>query len=93
MGQNAREHSAQVLGNVLGTILGQVLRRCRCTRTVVAGGDTSFFVARRLGIEALEMIGPLAPGSPLCRAAIPDSPLDGLEICFKGGQVGRDEFF
>jgi uncharacterized protein YgbK (DUF1537 family) len=50
-------------------------------------------VAHALGIEALEMIAPLAPGAPLCRAYAPGSPADGLEVVFKGGQVGNVDFF
>lgn len=79
--------SAPLLGEALGQILHDLLRQTNVRRAVVAGGDTSGFVARALGIEALEMRAPLAPGSPLCRART-NGPLDGLEILFKGGQVG-----
>ncbi|MBI4579164.1 MAG: four-carbon acid sugar kinase family protein [Planctomycetes bacterium] len=89
-GGDARQLSARVLGAALGRIMLRVLQRGGLRRAVVAGGDTSFHVARTLGIEALEMAAPAAPGSPLCRAHIPGSPLDGIEVCFKGGQVGRD---
>jgi uncharacterized protein YgbK (DUF1537 family) len=60
---------------------------------VIAGGDTSSYVARALGIEAVEMIAPLAPGAPLCRVRAPASPVDGLEVNFKGGQVGGEDYF
>ncbi len=46
-----------------------------------------------MGIEAVEMIAPLAPGAPLCKAYAPDSPVDGLEVNFKGGQVGSENYF
>ena len=59
------------------------------TRVAVAGGDTSGYVARELGITALEAIAPVAPGSPLCRVHA-DNELNGIEIFFKGGQVGKD---
>ncbi len=93
LGREAAQHSGSVLGEALGTILLRLLQTGRVKRSVVTGGDTSFFAARRLGIEALEMIAPVAPGCPLCRAHIPGSALDGMEICFKGGQVGKDNFF
>jgi len=92
-GRDARRHSGEVLGRSLGKILLRILLGGEIRRCVVSGGDTSFFVARTLGIEALEMVAPVAPGCPLCRAYIPGSPLDGMEVCFKGGQVGRDDFF
>jgi uncharacterized protein YgbK (DUF1537 family) len=46
-----------------------------------------------LGIFALEMVTPIAPGSPLCRAFASDRAFDGLEIALKGGQVGKEDYF
>jgi uncharacterized protein YgbK (DUF1537 family) len=84
-------------GEILGTAVGDVLRRAldqvKVQRLCIAGGDTSSFAARALGIEAVEMIAPLTPGAPLCRAFASDSPADGLEIVFKGGQVGGENYF
>jgi uncharacterized protein YgbK (DUF1537 family) len=89
--------SGQVVNERLGFGLGQVLRRvileAGLTRAVISGGDTSGRAASQLGIDALTAIGPLDPGGPLCRAHGEDSPLDGLEIALKGGQVGRPDFF
>jgi len=84
---------SRILGKALGRILDQVLRESGLRRAAVTGGDTSVYVARELGIEALEMVAPLAPGSPLCRMHTSGSLLDGREITFKGGQVGRVDFF
>ena len=81
------------LGKALGRILREVVQSCSVPRVAVVGGDTSGQVAREIGIEALEYIGPLEPGSPLCRARSGDPAVDGLEITFKGGQVGHDDFF
>jgi uncharacterized protein YgbK (DUF1537 family) len=50
------------LGVMLGRILRDVLQSRRVSRVAVAGGDTAGDIARIVGIEALEMIGPLAPG-------------------------------
>jgi uncharacterized protein YgbK (DUF1537 family) len=85
--------SSRLLGTALGAILHKVWAATDLPRAVVTGGDTSGFVARRLGIEALEMVAPMAPGSPLCRIAAPDSPLNGRTIVFKGGQVGKVDLF
>ena len=85
--------SGALFGRALGRILLGVLRQKPLARAVVAGGDTSAYAARQLGIEALEVVGPMAPGSPLCRIHTADPALDGLEITFKGGQVGGDDFF
>jgi uncharacterized protein YgbK (DUF1537 family) len=84
----ARDH-------VLGTALAEIVRAsisAGVRRVAVAGGDTSGYVARALGIESLEFIAPLAPGSPLCRARFTTADRPEIEICFKGGQVGGPDF-
>ena len=88
-----KQRTARVLGTALGVILWEAVELTNVQRVCIAGGDTSSFAARALGIEALEMIAPLTPGAPLCRAIAPDSPADGLEIVFKGGQVGAENYF
>jgi uncharacterized protein YgbK (DUF1537 family) len=76
-----------------GPRIRNALEATKVRRMLVAGGDTSGQLARALGIESLEMIGELTRGSPLCRVSAPSSPADGLEITFKGGQIGSDDFF
>ncbi|HEY4246701.1 MAG TPA: four-carbon acid sugar kinase family protein [Lacunisphaera sp.] len=94
---NRGEAGAPVPASVLGTQLGQLARdavaQTGLKRLVIAGGDTSSYAGRALGIESLEMLAPLAPGAPLCRAAASASPVDGIEINFKGGQVGAPDYF
>ena len=82
--------NGRTLGPPLGRIVRGVLERHPLRRVGIAGGDTSGFVARELGITALEAIAPVAPGSPLCRVHARGAT-DGLEILFKGGQVGKDD--
>jgi uncharacterized protein YgbK (DUF1537 family) len=85
--------TSDALGDILGRILGEVLRSRRVERVAVVGGDTSGAVARAIGIDALEMVGPLAPGAPLCVAHSDRGEVEGVEFTFKGGQVGHDDFF
>jgi uncharacterized protein YgbK (DUF1537 family) len=88
------QRPANALGDALGRLVRDALERVPSVRRVLlAGGDSSSFAARALGIEAVEMIAPLAPGAPLCRASAPGSPADGIEINFKGGQVGAPDYF
>jgi len=82
-----------LIGRALGAIARDVLGQVPVRRLLVAGGDSSSFAAATLGIQALTMIAPLAPGAPLCRAHASGSPADGIEINFKGGQVGTDDYF
>ena len=58
--------TAEVLGSALGKVLCEAMKQSSVRRICIAGGDTSSYAARALGIEALEMIAPLTPG----RAAV-----------------------
>ena len=90
--QAATTETVKRLSSALGEIGRQCLESVNLRRLCIAGGDTSSHVARSLQIEALEMVAPLSPGAPLCRAkAI--GPADGVEINFKGGQVGSEDYF
>ncbi len=96
--RNAEGAAGRALGERLGAIVRAVLERAneqekRLRRVVVAGGDTSGHGARRLGVKALKVIRPTAPGSPLCQAFSDDPLVDGLELLLKGGQVGQTDFF
>lgn len=84
---------ASTLGAALGTIARTLVESESLSRVLVAGGDTSSYAARALGIEAVEMLAPLAPGAPLCRAHSADTAVRGLEVNFKGGQVGAPDYF
>lgn len=90
--RDARSQGARV-GERLGRLARRILHEARLSRLLVAGGDTSGYVARQLGLYALEMAVPIAPGSPLCRARARDDAFDGLEIALKGGQVGKPDYF
>jgi 3-oxoisoapionate kinase len=85
--------TAEVLGSALGKTLRDAMGQSPVRRVCIAGGDTSSYAARAMGIVALEMISPLTPGAPLCRAHAPNSPADKLEVVFKGGQVGAENYF
>jgi 3-oxoisoapionate kinase len=85
--------TASLFGSALGRVARQALETVRLRRLLLAGGDTSSYAARALGIESVEMTGSLVVGAPLCRAHAPASPADGLEVNFKGGQLGSESYF
>lgn len=86
--------AGQRLATQQGLILREVLARYPVIRRVcVAGGDTCSHATRQLDIYALEMVAPLAPGGPLCRASAHTPRFDGLEIVLKGGQVGAADYY
>ncbi|MDA3616272.1 four-carbon acid sugar kinase family protein [Polluticaenibacter yanchengensis] len=89
-----KEHIGYHFGTTLGTIARLVAGKTNVLkRIVIAGGDTSSYAARAMGIESVVMIAPLSIGAPLCRASAPESPVDGMEVNFKGGQVGSPDYF
>ena len=92
--QGIREYeTGEIIGRYLGALAREILTRTGIQRVVVAGGDTSGFVTRALGVYALEMILPVSPGAPLCKAYRKAPGLSALELALKGGQMGEDNYF
>ena len=92
--EKVKEHIGYHFGTTLGTIAKLVANKSKdLKRIVIAGGDTSSYAARAMGIESVEMIAPLSIGAPICRASAPESSVDGMEVNFKGGQVGSPDYF
>jgi len=85
--------SSEKLGTALGCIAKQAVKTTGIKRVVLSGGDTSSYAARAMEIDAVEMIAPMVIGAPLCRAYSNNKAIDGLEVNFKGGQVGDERYF
>jgi len=85
--------SARTLGETLGYIAKRISEKVKLKRIVVAGGDTSSYAARAMEIDAVEMIAPFVIGAPLCKAYSKNEKINGVEINFKGGQVGDEKYF
>jgi uncharacterized protein YgbK (DUF1537 family) len=83
----------EAIGTALGTVARRACERQRIGRAVIAGGDTSGVVARILGLTALTFAAPTVPGAPLCRATAESDAVNGIEVVFKGGQIGGPEYF
>lgn len=81
------------LGARLGALANRLLRGHELRRVIIAGGDTSGYASQALSIQALTLLQPFAPGSPLCRVWSLDPAMDGREIMLKGGQVGGKALF
>ncbi len=85
--------SSAVLGGALGRVLRDAVAATDTRRVVLAGGDSASHAVSAMGVETLEVAGPLVPGAPLCRITAPDRRVDGVEISLKGGQVGGPDYF
>jgi uncharacterized protein YgbK (DUF1537 family) len=90
---NMQPVSAQDLGTALGNIAREAVTATGIKRVGIAGGDTSSYAARAMGVEAVYMIAPVVAGAPLCKTKAKYPAIDGIELNFKGGQVGGDNYF
>jgi 3-oxoisoapionate kinase len=91
--KQAQNLSSAKLGLALGAIAKDAVKRSGVKRIVVSGGDTSSYAARVMDIEAVEMIAPLIIGAPLCKIYSKNKMMEGVEVNFKGGQVGGENYF
>jgi len=81
------------LGKQQGLILRELVEITGLKRVCVAGGDTCSYVLRQMDIHSLELLMPITPAAPLCRAFSDHSPFEGLQVASKGGQIGAPEYF
>jgi uncharacterized protein YgbK (DUF1537 family) len=73
----------------LAALCAHVLAHTWPAGLVVAGGDTSGSVTRRLGVTGCQLVRELEPGIPFCLALGLARP---LPVVFKSGSFGRDDF-
>ena len=85
--------TGKIIGRQQGLILRALLEETGIRRVCVAGGDTCSYTLRQLDIHSLELLMPITPAAPLCRAFSDNSRFDGLEVASKGGQIGRPDYF
>ena len=81
------------LGRQQGLILRELVETTGLKRVCVAGGDTCSYVLRQMDIQSLELLMPITPAAPLCRAFSPNAAFAGLQVASKGGQIGAPEYF
>jgi uncharacterized protein YgbK (DUF1537 family) len=85
--------SGEYIGRKLGKWAREIMKAVKLRRVVIAGGDTSGFATREMNIYGLEMLMPVSPGAPLCKAYSFEDELDGVELALKGGQLGSPDYF
>jgi len=93
LGAVAQLLPAEKLGTPLGNIAKEAVIATGIKRVGIAGGDTSSYAARAMHIESVQMIAPIVTGARLCKARSPLTAINGLEVNFKGGQVGDADYF
>jgi uncharacterized protein YgbK (DUF1537 family) len=85
--------ASRILGDELGDIAQKILHRSSVKRLVVAGGDTSGRIQKYLQIKALQVAKSIGLGAPLCYVFSQRKKINGLEVAFKGGQIGDPDYF
>jgi uncharacterized protein YgbK (DUF1537 family) len=83
-----RRVQPQLIATSQAWITSKIVGSFHLKRLVTAGGDTSGYILKALGIHALEFTNILAPGAPLCTAHSENPGVNGIEIAIKGGQNG-----
>lgn len=81
--------SARQVSEALAEIVARVIEQTSLNRLLVAGGETSNAVARRLGIRGLRIWQEIQPGLPSC-LTLGEQP---LLLVLKSGSFGSPEFF
>ena len=81
------------LGKQQGLILRELVETTGLKRVCVAGGDTCSYVLRQMDIHSLELLMPITPAAPLCRAFSDNEAFAGLQVASKGGQIGAPDYF
>jgi len=93
----AKSHGVENAGYRLARIQGRMTKRiiaeAGIRRACVAGGDTSGYVTKELGIFALQVAAIIAPGTPICNATSNNEAFDGFELALKSGQLGGEAYF
>jgi uncharacterized protein YgbK (DUF1537 family) len=89
----AYETANEILGDALGEIALKILQVSNPRRFVVAGGDTAGRIQKHLSIQALQVAKPIGIAAPLCYVYSSEPTVNGLEMAFKGGQVGSINYF
>ena len=81
-----------MLGFALGKITHKVVGHTQLRRMVAIGGDTSGRIQKHLGIWALQIAKPIGIAAPICYVYSDKRNINGMEIAFKGGQIGAVDY-
>jgi len=82
-----------ILGGELGAVVFEILSGSAVKRVAISGGDTAGRIQKMLRIEALQISKSIGIAAPLCYVYSRLPEINGLEIAFKGGQIGSTDYF
>lgn len=82
----------ETLGSELGAMARDIVGNSQVKRLVIAGGDTAGRIQQSLQIEALQISKSIGIAAPLCYVYSKQPDFNGLEMAFKGGQIGSRDY-
>ena len=89
----AKSEANNILGSELGGIAHEIISGSSIKRIVISGGDTAGRIQKMLQVEALQISKSIGIAAPLCYVYSKLPKINGLEMAFKGGQIGKTDYF
>jgi uncharacterized protein YgbK (DUF1537 family) len=87
------QNTVDVLGQALGELARKIVLASKVQRLILSGGDTAGRITQTLGIWALRVGRSVGVPAPLCYVYSAYPEMNGLQVAYKGGQVGGDNYF
>jgi 3-oxoisoapionate kinase len=87
------QNTVDVLGQALGELARKIILASIVRRLILSGGDTAGRITQTLGIWALQVGRSVGVPAPLCYVYSTSPEMNGLQVAYKGGQVGGDDYF
>jgi uncharacterized protein YgbK (DUF1537 family) len=87
------QNTVDVLGQVLGELARKIILASKVRRLILSGGDTAGRITQSFGIWALQVGRSVGVPAPLCYVYSTYPEMNGLQVAYKGGQVGGDNYF
>ena len=89
----ANSEANDILGRQLGAAAHEIISGSTVKRIAISGGDTAGRIQKMLRVEALQISKSIGIAAPLCYVYSRLPQINGLEIAFKGGQIGNKDYF
>jgi uncharacterized protein YgbK (DUF1537 family) len=87
------QNTVDVLGKTLGELARKIILATKVRRLILSGGDTAGRITQTFGIWALQVGRSVGVPAPLCYVYSTHPEMNGLQVAYKGGQVGGDDYF
>jgi uncharacterized protein YgbK (DUF1537 family) len=87
------QNTVDILGQTLGELARKIVLASNVRRLILSGGDTAGRITKALGIWALQVGKSVGVPAPLCYVYSAYPETNGLQVAYKGGQVGGDNYF